>query len=176
MVRMPTPVGHAVGGLAAALLSNTAARRPGLSPSLLLASATVAVAPDLDILVGIHRAYTHSIGGVAIVGLAAALALRGRRNARWGAAAIAAAHASHLVLDWLSKDTAPPFGLTILWPFSSTFFMSPITVFGEVSRRYWLTDEFVFGNLKAAVWETFILLPILLVAWIWWSGRTLKKG
>lgn len=171
---MPTPVGHAIGGLAAALLSNTAARRPGLPPRVLLASVAVAMAPDLDLLVGSHRTYTHSIGGVAIVALVAAFALRRQPNARWWAAAITAAHASHLVLDWLGKDTSRPPGLTILWPFSSTFFMSGLNLFDEISRRYWLPREFILGNLMALAWELFVLMPLLLIAWVVWSGRTLK--
>ena len=61
--RMPSPVGHALGGLTAAFLINAFARRPALTVGLLATSAAVAVAPDLDILVGSHRTYTHSVGG-----------------------------------------------------------------------------------------------------------------
>ena len=65
---MPTPVGHALGGLTAAFLINAFARRPALTVGLLAASAAVAVSPDLDILVGSHRTYTHSVGAVVVVG------------------------------------------------------------------------------------------------------------
>ena len=171
---MPTPFGHAIGGLAAALFANSAARHPGLSPPFLLAAVAAAVAPDLDILFGSHRTYTHSVGAAATVGLVSWLFLRRRANAP-AAAAITAAYGSHLLLDWLGKDTSRPPGLTALWPFSSTYFMSGCDLFGEVSRRYWLLDEFIFGNLKALGWEMLVLTPVLLIAWVVWSGRTIVR-
>ena len=170
--RMPTPFGHAIGGLAAALFANSAARRPGLSPRLLLAAVAAAVSPDLDILVGSHRTYTHSVAAVVIVGLVSWVALRRTSNAAAAAAAITAAYASHLALDWLGKDTSSPAGLTALWPFSSAFFLSGCELFGEVSRRYWLPREFIFGNFKALGWEMLVLMPVMLIAWVVWSGRT----
>jgi len=172
---MPTPVGHAIGGLAAALLANSTARRAGLSPELLLVCAVVAVAPDVDILLGQHRIYTHSVGAAAIVGLASWLALRRRvPNASAATAALTAAYGSHLLLDWLGKDTSSPSGLTILWPFSPAYFLSGYDVFGEVSRRYWLLNEFIIGNLAAVGWELLVLMPLLLIAWVIWSGQTLN--
>jgi membrane-bound metal-dependent hydrolase YbcI (DUF457 family) len=172
---MPSPVGHTLAGLAAAFFTSSLARFPSLSPRVVAASVAVAVAPDLDLLVrGTHRTYTHSIGASVVVAAVSWLMLRRRSpNALAASAAITAAHASHLLVDWLSKDTASPSGLTILWPFSSTYFISGVDLFGEISRRYWLLDEFVLGNLKAAAWELFLLVPIALLAWIVWSGRTL---
>jgi membrane-bound metal-dependent hydrolase YbcI (DUF457 family) len=173
---MPTPVGHALGGLAAALLANSAARRPRLTPRVLLIAVVVAIAPDLDILAGHHRSYTHSAGAVALVGLASWLMLRRRvQDASAAAAAVTAAYTSHLVLDWLGKDTARPAGLTIFWPLSSEYFMSGLDIFEEVSRRYWLINEFVVGNLRAVSWELLVLTPLLIVAWAFWSKRTLKE-
>ncbi len=59
------------------------------------------------------------------------------------AAILMAAYGSHLVLDWTGKDTSSPPGLTIAWPFSATYYVSGWNLFGEVSRRYWLPQEFV---------------------------------
>ncbi len=172
---MPTPVGHAIGGLAAAFLTNAAARRPRLTVPVLIAAAAVAVAPDFDILAGSHRTYTHSLGAVAIVGLAAWLILRRHHtDATALAAAIAAAYGSHLVFDLMGKDTRSPAGLTVLWPFSSSYYMTGWDVFKEVSRRYWLPGEFIFGNLSAVAWEIAVLVPLLVLAWIYWSNRTLR--
>jgi len=168
---MPSPVGHALGGLAAAFFINACSRRPGLTVGLLSAAAVLAVAPDLDILAGSHRTYTHSVGGVAIVGLASWLILRARAKA---AAAVTAAYASHLALDWLSKDTSLPSGLTLLWPFTSRYYKSGLDLFGEISRRYWLPGEFIVRNLKAAAWELALVGPLLLLAWVVWSKRTLE--
>jgi membrane-bound metal-dependent hydrolase YbcI (DUF457 family) len=171
---MPTPVGHALGGLTAAFLANASARQPGLPPHVLLASIAVAIAPDLDILAGQHRSYTHSVGALAAVGLTSWLVLHRRTNASAVSAVLTAAYGSHLLLDWLGKDTARPAGLTILWPFSSAYFMSGLDLFGEVSRRYWLLNEFILGNLGAVSWEVVVLLPLLIMAWVHWSKRTLK--
>jgi membrane-bound metal-dependent hydrolase YbcI (DUF457 family) len=136
----------------------------------------IAIAPDLDILAGHHRSYTHSIGAVVIVGLTSWLALHRRgTSAPTLSAALTSAYSSHLFLDWLGKDTARPAGLTILWPFSSAYFMSGLDLFGEVSRRYWLPNEFILGNLGAVGWEVLVLLPVLIVAWAHWSKRTLSR-
>ena len=79
---MPTPVGHAIGGLAAALFISSAARRPEfLSPRLLFAATAAAVLPDRDLIVGSHRTYTHSVGAVAMVGFASWALLRSRIEA-----------------------------------------------------------------------------------------------
>lgn len=171
---MPSPVGHALGGLAAAFVVDSFARRPTLTLPLLAASAAMAVAPDLDILAGSHRTYSHSIGGVLIAGLACWMVLRTRLSSPMAAAALTAAYASHLPLDWLSKDTSQPSGLTVLWPLKMQYYKSGWDVFGEISRRYWLPEEFVLGNLRAASWEFALLAPILLVVWSIWSARTLK--
>jgi membrane-bound metal-dependent hydrolase YbcI (DUF457 family) len=177
LVPMPSPLGHAVGGVAAGLLANAASRYPALPPSVVLACAAAAVAPDFDILAGSHRTYTHSIGSVVIIGLAVWLVVRRRVHRPLAAAmSIAAAYASHLFLDWLGLDSALPSGLTILWPFSDEFYMSGLGIFGHVSRRYWLFDEFILGNLKAVAWEMVVLVPVLLVAWTVWSKRTLVHG
>jgi inner membrane protein len=173
---MPSPVGHALGGLTAAFLINAFARRPALTVGLLATSAVVAVAPDLDTLVGSHRTYTHSIGGVAIVALAVWLILRKRSAGAAGTAALTAAYASHLVLDWLSKDTSKPSGLAVLWPFTFNFYKSGLDLFGQISRRYWLPEEFIIGNVKAAMWECVLVAPCLFLAWVLWSKRTLKTN
>jgi membrane-bound metal-dependent hydrolase YbcI (DUF457 family) len=189
---MPTPVGHALGGLAAAFLTSSASRRAQMSPQVLTAAAAAAVTPDLDILVGAHRSYTHSIGATALVAAVSWLILRRRSTFRAKAVsesksrrdppavvatmALASAFASHLVLDWLGKDTSAPPGLTLLWPFSSAYYLSGCDLFGEVSRRYWLPEEFIFGNLLAMGWELAVLTPLAFLAWVVWSGRTLKRG
>lgn len=168
-------MGHALGGLAAAFIADSAVRRPRLSPALLVAAAATAVAPDLDLLIGLHRAYTHSLAAVFVVGVTSWLVLRGRVPYPMPAAAmLTAAYGSHLALDWMGKDTSSPPGLTIMWPFSSAYYMSGWNLFGEVSRRYWLPREFIVGNLRALAWELMVLVPVLLIAWVVWSGRTLK--
>lgn len=173
---MPSPVGHAIAGVAAAFAVSSTLQPRTLTVPIVLISAVLAGSPDLDLLSGTHRTYTHSLGAIAAVGISCWLLLRSRRarHAIVPAFALMAAYASHLLLDWLSKDTAPPSGLTVFWPFSSTYYQSPWTIFGEISRRYWLPYEFIVGNILAAVWECIVLMPFLLLAWVAWSRRTLS--
>ncbi len=153
---MPSPVGHALGGIAAAW---------GVLPRRDLAGTAIiaafALAPDLDLLAGEHRGISHSVGAVVVAGLAAAII---SRRPRWGLA-IALAWASHVVLDWLSHDTRPPAGVMALWPFTREYYKAAVEIFPAVSRRYWLS-EFWGYNLKAAAVEVAILGPVAAVA-IW---------
>jgi inner membrane protein len=158
---MPSPVGHALGGLAATWLFRS-------NPRVALAGAALAVIPDFDLLIpGWHRTYTHSVGAVAVVGVLSWLVLRRRYapgDAVRFAAALMAAYASHLLLDWLGSDPSTPPGLAALWPFSSQFYISNLDVFVPISRRYWNLDEFVWGNLRALVRELVIMVPVAAAA------------
>jgi hypothetical protein len=172
-VPMPTPVGHAVGGLAAAWLTQSALRSLGSGVStssetrLALMCGLVAMLPDIDILVGSHRTLSHSVGAALMAGLAAWIVLRGRTPfASRAAVTIAAAYGSHVLLDWLGKDSSTPPGLMALWPFSSAFCISGVDLFAEVSRRYWNPDEFILENLRTLVRELVILGPIAAGAWV----------
>jgi inner membrane protein len=151
---MPSPIGHALGGMAfgwaiAPRLRDGVARAGAIY-------AAVGMAPDLDLLVGSHSTYTHSVGAVGLVFLAGLAASRRPRVA----AAIAAAWASHLLLDWLGNDTSAPIGIMALWPFSREHYQSSFYVFEAISRRYWLPEQFVWSNLKAALREVLILGPV----------------
>jgi LexA-binding, inner membrane-associated putative hydrolase len=173
---MPTPVGHALAGLATAWFSDAARRRT--DDALTAACVFAAVVPDIDIMFRSHRTYTHSVGAALIAGIVAtALARRRRRWPRLGGGSspdsgglvvgvvVAVAYATHVLLDWLARDSAPPFGLMALWPFSTRFYLSHVDMFLEVSRRYWKPSEFILGNLKAMGWEVVVLGPIVLLAW-----------
>jgi len=129
-------------------------RKPGLE-TLLFAS--IGAAPDLDLLAGTHSTYTHSIGAVAFVVLAALGWTRGRRPLL--ALACGAAVASHILLDWLGSDTTPPIGIMALWPLTREFYQSSLFVFETISRQWWLPQFYVW-NARAALREIAILLPI----------------
>jgi hypothetical protein len=133
--------------------------------TLPIACGVVAMVPDVDLLITSHRTFTHSIGAVLVVGIATWLILRRSPYATGWIFAIAAAYGSHLLLDWLGKDSSRPIGLTVLWPFSSRFYISGLDLFREVSRRYWNFDEFVLGNLNTLGWEFVVLAPVAALAW-----------
>ena len=151
---MPSPFGHALGGVAAGWLvaGRETPWRRALPAAMLYAGA--AVAPDLDLLVGAHRGPTHSLAAAAIVGLVTYTATRRGRVA----AALAAAYASHVLLDWLGRDTTPPIGVMALWPFSREYYESTLHLFRAISRRYWLPEFWVL-NARAALRELVFLLP-----------------
>ena len=150
---MPSPVGHALGGIAAGTLLTDGSRRSVVVLAILGAAA------DLDLLAGAHRGPSHSVGAAL---LAAALALAVTRSPRWSLAT-GLAWGSHVLLDWLGQDSWPPLGIPALWPFSHAYFQSPIVIFPAVSRQYWLGLRFVRLNATALGVELLLLLPI---AWI----------
>ncbi len=101
---MPSPLGHALGGLAAGWLVAGPAgdRGRGAGPAgarlrdgrvRALAFAGLGMAADLDLLVGRHSQFTHSIGATIVVGLVAFLLL-----------SLAALRTSHLAL----RTSHPP--------------------------------------------------------------------
>jgi membrane-bound metal-dependent hydrolase YbcI (DUF457 family) len=143
-------------------------------PAFGLLCAALGVAPDVDLLVGLHSRYTHSIGAAAVVaGLAAAAWPFWRRRVdadaptRWTfAVACGMAWATHILLDWLGSDTTPPIGVMALWPFSSGFYQSDLHWFSAITRRYWLPDFYRMNSL-AALREVAMLGPIVVaVAWM----------
>jgi hypothetical protein len=68
---MPSPIGHALAGMAVGWAVADPAvpvRRRAVEPVIFGA---VAAAPDLDLLIGLHRMYVHSIGATVAVLIAA---------------------------------------------------------------------------------------------------------
>lgn len=189
---MPSPVGHMLGGVIAGWLVAGAPSRPatgsaagagrgrwagfarlsGGSPAdrrlwiATLAFAVLGALADADFLFGTHSTYSHSVGAVAVVALAAIAVVR-RDRLRWALAA-AVAYGSHILLDWMGNDTTPPIGIMALWPFTTDFYQSEFYVFMAISRRYWL-DNFWSHNLTAVAREIAVLLPLLLATW--WVRR-----
>jgi membrane-bound metal-dependent hydrolase YbcI (DUF457 family) len=126
------------------------------------------VAPDADILFGVHRGPWHSLAAGAIAAAVVGLVCWVRRQGpRRLTLACLAAWESHVLLDWLGKDTSPPLGVMALWPFSQSYFRSSLGIFPEVSRRYWRPSEFIVGNLESLAWELAILGPPFLLIWLW---------
>jgi hypothetical protein len=165
---MPSPIGHALGALAAGYAASRTSGRDENSRETRATPWREAAAfigagllPDLDLIAGIHSQYTHSVGAVAVVLAVTWLVTRGR-DLRF-AVAVALAYASHPLLDWLGQDGTTPYGVMLLWPFDSSFHHSGLDVFRGISRRYWLPG-FVAHNLAAVAWEMLILAPPALAA------------
>src|SRR6185295_13774052 len=107
---MPSPIGHALAGIAAGWVVAPPALARGAMLRRAAVYALVAASPDLDLVAGAHSGPTHGLGAALIAGALAWLFLRSSRGAHAVPVAfgIAAAYASHTLLDWLGTDTSPP--------------------------------------------------------------------
>ena len=174
---MPTPVAHALGGIAASCLvvagSSLALRKPASRRGLetvigriglrrgIIGVAALGVVPDIDLLLGIHRGVTHSLGAVLVAAaIAGALAPVARLPVTLAAAA---AFGSHLLLDWLGADPSPPHGIMAWWPWSNQFYLSDTPLFMRVCREYWIADCWRH-NALAVSRELLLLAPVTLGA------------
>src|SRR5262245_8121745 len=133
---MPTPVAHGLAGLTVHLL---AARDldEAWDPRRAGARGGAALAPDLDRFLhfaGVrnrHSAGTHGIGFALLAAVATSLGARllaARRPLVLGATA-GLGWGSHILLDYLNRDTNPPIGIMAFWPFSREYYKFPWPVF-----------------------------------------------
>lgn len=180
---MPSPLGHALGGVIGGWLvcgppsmprakqrasfsrafRSSGARRSALGFGLL------GVLADFDFLFGTHSTYSHSIGATLVVFVVALVWFAGKGTGsgseRFVASlAASAAYASHILLDWLGTDGAAPFGIMALWPISSEFHLAGAGVFAPVERRFWLPD-FWLRTLRMVASEVVILGVALAIVW-----------
>ena len=161
---MPSPLGHALGGIAAGYWLTGRQVPAAGDVFVFIAFAAAATAPDLDLLVGTHRGPSHSVGAACLAGIAA-FALT--RQARF-ALAVAAAWVTHPLLDCMGRDTTPPLGAMALWPFSREYYLLPLQPFGAISRRYWLVESWL-QNARAIAMELVLLGPPAALGW--WSRK-----
>ena len=169
---MPTPIGHALAGIAVA----GAAPGARLSGRHLAILALCASAPDLDLVLRLtdgvnhHRGPSHSLGAAILVSVATWLLRRAGVDLP-GALLMGAAWASHVALDYLGLDTSPPFGVMALWPVSNAFYISPVSVFYDIPRSF--SAAAIQHNLLAVAIEVVVLGP---VAWLCRHGFKAGPG
>jgi membrane-bound metal-dependent hydrolase YbcI (DUF457 family) len=182
---MPSPIGHALAGVAAAwgadLVPGNRAWRtapPAASwyrragDGMTLTCVALAVAPDLDLAYSeYHRSVTHSVTAVAAVGLIAALVARRMRRPSGAVGRVAAmcagAWATHLLLDWLGVDRLYfPYGIQLFWPFDRRWFISGLDIFAGTERHNILGAAAIKQNAAAIGREILLLLPIVLAVWL----------
>jgi membrane-bound metal-dependent hydrolase YbcI (DUF457 family) len=162
---VPSPIGHALGAIAAGWI----AARPATSPKLLAAQVAIlsalGVAADFDLLIGRHSRETHSIGAAVIVASIAAWQrwpLACGRTRIWLAAC--AAWLTHPLLDALSFDTSVPQGVMLLWPFSGHHWQTGWAVFDSIYRN-WRDAGFLRHNTLAIFRELLMVGPIAGMVW-----------
>jgi len=172
---MPTPIGHALAGLAVAWAAGPshAVQQPlrrALAQPLTLVCIALAVLPDIDLLYPpTHRTATHSVGAIIVVTIIAAGVtgwVTGRIN--WRIAVVcAAAYATHLVTDWLGADrNYAPYGIQMFWPFDKGWYISGWDVFLPVERRNPFSAATIRTNTAAAIREVVILGSVVLGIWV----------
>jgi len=186
---MPSPVGHGLAGLAIALAGDRPAAagsfRQAITRPVTLVCVALATLPDADLLIpGFHRRATHSIAATIAVTIVAIVVTgwvtQRRRQALgfglqerpwlrridWRIVFLcAAAHASHIVTDWLGADRSAPAGIQALWPKSDRFFMSGWDLFPQIERRQIFSVNSMLINLNAFVWELVLTVPFVALAW-----------
>lgn len=178
---MPSPIGHALAGLAIGLLAmpdRTQAPDKPQVPSYLFPAVGVLVAalPDADLLVShFHRAATHSLGATALLMILTTV-VTGQVTGRVGwrlVLLVGTSHGSHVLMDWLGADPTTPAGIQALWPFDSRFHVSGLNWFPQTERG--LENPGAFDkNLRALLFELSTMGP--LVAFSWWVAlRTTRR-
>jgi membrane-bound metal-dependent hydrolase YbcI (DUF457 family) len=149
---MASPVGHSLSGLGLYLLAG-AGRGGRLFPAgdsavvLLLSNL-----PDLDLLPGVlmgdsslwHHLVTHSLFfALALSGciMAAAVLIKGARGPgmRWAGLG-GALVVLHILLDYYTADSRPPYGLRMFWPLSEGYYIARRTILDSVVRGPWSPD------------------------------------
>jgi membrane-bound metal-dependent hydrolase YbcI (DUF457 family) len=183
---MPSPIGHALAGVAVAWTAdlvpgNRALSRPRAGSwyqraggGLTVICAGLGAAPDLDLAFTAHRTATHSLSAVVVVAVvAAAIAAGAGRPVARITLICAAAYGSHLLLDWLGADFYPPRGLQLLWPFNDEWYISGLDLFRQTARLRIFTHGPMMTNVRAILQEIAILLPLLAV--LWWT-RTRREN
>jgi membrane-bound metal-dependent hydrolase YbcI (DUF457 family) len=169
---MPSPIGHALAGVAVALAFR------GSSWQMLAVCALCAALPDIDLVyMPTHRTATHSLP-IAIVGTIVAVAVTGWvKPSAWRVAlACGIAWASHMLLDWLGADANPPQGIQALWPFSDAWFHAGLDLFPGTERRHPLSARAMLINLRAAAQEIVIMGVVVAIIWAGRAGRAGEAG
>jgi membrane-bound metal-dependent hydrolase YbcI (DUF457 family) len=158
---VPSPVGHALGGLIVGEV---------LAPSALVLCAVAGALPDIDFAWGAHNRETHSLGAAIAAGL---IVLAWKRSPRL-ALAVTLSWTTHVFFDWLGSDDTPPLGVMALWPINSDFYFANAYVFEAISRRYWLSN-FIPHNVWAVIKEVLILGPLAIMAFLWQVRRRYRR-
>lgn len=167
---MPSPIAHAATGYALAELSPGSERRATWRRRLprIVLFVFVALAADLDfipeLLTGVrfHHGPTHSILFAVVFGLLVAALLVAGRGWRFSAAFLLPflLYGSHLVLDYF---TAGGPGIPLLWPFSGTYFQSPVTIFPETYHSEPLLH---WGHVAFFLFEVGYALVLVALVWL----------
>lgn len=172
---MPTPIGHSLAGYAiyASLKGRTRQNWRLLTLSILIANLA-----DIDYLFGFivgnpnlyHHTLTHSLTFAIISGaiLGTFFALKSQERVLKYFLIFVGLYLSHLLLDYLTLDTSPPYGEQLFWPFTKKYFISPVYIFTDIHKastnKLFFVSLFAVHNLWAVIRECIVLLPVILIS------------
>lgn len=172
---MPSPVAHSLMGYTiyrATGKLHTMPKWPRFVFCLFSANAA-----DLDFIPGFivldpnrfHHGISHSLGWAALYGLI--FGIIGSRTTytsfRKGLTLSTVLYGSHVLLDFFSMDTTPPYGEPLFWPLTEKYYMSKLILFMDIQRES-AANEFIWSiftvhNLAAVGLEILWLMPLLAV-------------
>lgn len=174
---MPLPVGHSLMGFA--LYDTSKEAKQSTSWGTIALFIIVANLADIDFLPGLilgqpnhfhHHFLSHSFGAAIMVGLIIGgyFYFMKRRSFVASFLLFAGVYFSHIVLDFFTADTSLPKGVPILWPFSETYYISPVTIFMSVhkdgaSTSSFLRSLFVGHNFWVILRELLVFVPVLTI-------------
>jgi len=140
---MATPIGHCLVG-ATLYLALSRADRPATDWKSAVVCTLSAGAADLDFLAGaalgewsrFHQGVSHSLVVALAFGLVmACLPVKSLGSWMRRAGVFSTLYVSHLVLDVLTADARPPYGIPILWPLWTGHVRAPFSLFPTVRRE-----------------------------------------
>lgn len=133
--------------------------------------------PDLDFIPGFllgapnkfHHGVSHSLGFALGFGFCMSLILLFVKNqgVLRNFIIFFGLYFSHVLLDLLSYDSSPPYGVPALWPITDNYYISPLLIFldiqrGQVSETF-IRSLFNFHNFLAILIEVVVFLPLVVI-------------
>lgn len=173
---MPSPVGHALAGFSIGIVAQSLPAASGASLRIPLLAGFIAASPDLDLLIPhFHRTATHSLAAtVFLIILTATVTGKVTGRIGWRVPLIlGAAHASHVLLDWLGTDPFAPSGIQIFWPFNREFLISDWNFFPPTERRLLANPNALAINARALITE---LATLGLITGLVWFVRRRRRS
>lgn len=155
---MSSPLGHSLVGY---LIAKQVFGRKQSDHRKIFLCVVVSNVPDLDLSVGAmvgapnlyHHGLSHSIGAAVTVAVIMSIACSKMLNMgmRRCFLLLLGLYSVHLVLDYLSTDGRPPYGIPLFWPLSKKSFIAPWPVLIGVAHSnldHATVGQFIEGVLS----------------------------
>lgn len=183
---MPSPIGHTLMGSIVYFIANKKVTfKRGQFLAGFLFCLIYSNLPDLDFLPGIfigslnkfHHTATHSFVFAVITALLTGVIARYifKKSFRRYAGLSFILLFMHIIMDYLTADTSIPYGAMIFWPFSRSYFISPVTIFPAYKKRAVIMDIINPANMAGYIQELLLLLPFLVLFVFLRRGRRCTK-